>query len=503
MPSTLAVGQAYLAQIETQLADLVSRGRHGDAEALVRVLATLRPSVHTLPPELLSQIFLLASNPRTADLSWLNLKKKSSLEEEFREGSKSLRTALRLSHVCAAWRKVALQTSRMWTTVLPLQGQKIANEAALLSLVKELLARSRPISFPLSYGPTLPHSIRKHLVANISRVDALRILNSELLGAMTGTKCPYLENLEYLHIDLNMRATNPVEPYKPVPQTAAFLTARKLHSVKIEDAPLTSLFLPWAQLTNVVLSPASTSAAECSDALRQCTTATTASLVTPCWDTNAAPISPLHSLPCLEYFELLFENQVGRPEDARRENMTPTFQSLALPSLKRFEIDTMGYGWPAETHSEFLDFIRRAPHVEELVFRSELDAQAVCEIIDLTPSLLKLRFVDCPNAVADPLFEYLTHRTGTQAPVAPRLTTFLVEYSTDLSIDQTKLLAMVESRWSGTLGEEEQARLSSWKKIIFRSGERSADAPANDPWTMPFRARVTELKHLGLSIGIS
>ncbi|KAF7319350.1 F-box domain-containing protein [Mycena chlorophos] len=395
----------------------------------------------------------------------------------------------------------------MWATILPLQGQKIANETASLSLVKELMARSRPISFPLLYGSTLPPSIRKHLMANISRVDALRILNSELLEEMTGSKCPYLENLEYLSIDLSrssQRGTNPAEPHRPA-RTAAFLTARNLRRVKIEDTHLPSLFLPWAQLTKVDINPCSTSAAECFDALRQCTAATDVCLITPCWDINASPSSPSYSLPRLQNFDLIFNNYAGRPEDARCENMSPMFRGLALPSLKILKIETWAYRWPAETHSDFLNFIRRAPHIEELEFRSDLDAQAVCEIIDLTPSLLELWFDRCPNAVADLLFDHLTHRT-TQTPVAPRLTAFLVDYSANLDIDQTKLLAMIESRWSGTLrtlGEEERTRVSPWTSVFFRRRETDAPGPANDPWTMPFRARVTELKHLGLSIEIS
>nr|GAT48778.1 predicted protein [Mycena chlorophos] len=506
--STLgAVGQTYLAQIETQLATLVSQGRYKHAEALVASLASLRSSIHTLPPELLSEIFFWTCGPRNADLSWpeLDPAEHRDDEDEVDEQTGALQAAVRLSHVCASWRKVALETPRLWATIPPIRVPDGMPDKAFALLVKKFLARSRSLSFPLFYGPPLRQSLRRHLVSNMSRVDAMRILNAEILADMMGTKCPCLEHLEYLLLDFSRQTDWPGGELlrRNTPQTPAFLTARKLARVKLFDTPLASLFLPWAQLTDLDMRPFHTSAAQTFDALRQCTAAVRICVVTGCWSAiEPAPCAP-HLLPRLEQLEIVFSDGTGSPEDTENENMTPMFRGLALPALKDLKLDTIGYAWPAGTHSEFTDFLRRAPHVDTLEFSSEFDAVALRDILAVTPSLRELSLDNCSNAMGDPVIEYLTYDPNSiQAPSVPQLRILRVDHHGSRSgrgIDQTKLQTMIESRWSGFLQgltEDKRTQVSPWKKVVFRNWQRGTE----NFWTVPFCARVAELKHSGLII---
>ncbi|KAF7319349.1 SAP domain-containing protein [Mycena chlorophos] len=485
-----AAGQTYLAQIETRLATLVSQGRYKHAEALVASLATLRSSIHTLPPELLSEIFFWTCEPRNADLSWPELDpahNRDDDDEVYQTGA--LQAAVRLSHVCASWRKVVLETPRLWATIMPIRVPRGMQERAFALLVKQFLARSRSLSFPLCYGPPLGQSLRRRLVANMSRVDAMRILNAEILADMTGAKCPCLEHLEYLLLDFSKQTDWPggVELQRRTPETPAFLTARKLVRLRLRETRLASLFLPWAQLTDLDIYPTDTSASECFEALRQCTSAVRISLSTASWSANASISSAPYLLPRLEHLHLTFIDDVGQPDDANNYNTTPMFRGLALPALKVLHLDTICYGWPADTHSAFIDFLRRAPHIDTLKLSSEFDATALRDILAVTPSLRELSLDDCSEALRDPVIEYLTYDPDSIHGQAP--------------IDQTKLQTMIESRWSGYLqglteDKDKRAQVSSWEKIIFKIWQHGTE----NVWTMPFSARVAELKHAGLNI---
>nr|GAT43307.1 predicted protein [Mycena chlorophos] len=183
--------------------------------------------------------------------------------------------------------------------------------------------------------------------------------------------------------------------------------------------------------------------------------------------------------------------------------MTPMFRGLALPALKVLDIDTMGYGWRGEMHSEFIDFLRRAPHIDTLKFFSEFDAVALRDILAVTPSLRELFLNSCSNAMGDLVIKYLTYDPNDiQAPSVPQLRILQIDHaSSGWDIDPTKLQPMIESRWSGYLQgltEDKRTQVSPWEKVVLRTRQRARETS----W-LPFCARVAELKHFGLDISIS
>nr|GAT51662.1 predicted protein [Mycena chlorophos] len=180
------------------------------------------------------------------------------------------------------------------------------------------------------------------------------------------------------------------------------------------------------------------------------------------------------------------------------------FRGLALPALKDLKLDNIGYTWPARAQSEFVDFLRRAPHIDTLEFSSEFDAVALRDILAVTPSLRKLSLNSCSKAMGDPVIEYLTYNpSNIQAPSLPQLRILQVNHDgSGWAINQTKLQLMIESRWSGFLQgltEEKRTPVSPWEKLVLRTRRRTTETL----WTMPFCARIAELKHLGLDISIS
>ncbi|KAF7319351.1 F-box domain-containing protein [Mycena chlorophos] len=323
-----------------------------------------------------------------------------------------------------------------------------------------------------------------------------------LLADMTATTCPCLENLEYLSLDFAGQTQIELEA-KWAPQTPAFLTARKLARVKLLDTPLASLFLPWAQLTDLDMRPFHTSAAQSFDALRQCTAAVRICVATGCWSANESAPSAPHLLPHLEQLYLTFTDETCPPGDAENENMAPLLRGLTLPALKDLKLYTIGYGWPEQIHSDFIDFLRRAPHIATLKFYTDFDAVALRDILAVTPSLRELTLNSCSNAMGDPVIEYLTYDPNDiQAPSVPQLRILQIDHvSSGWNIDPTKLQAMIESRWSGYLQgltEDKRTQVSPWEKVVLRTRQR-----ARETLWLPFCARVAELKHFGLDISIS
>ncbi|KAJ7196093.1 hypothetical protein GGX14DRAFT_673845, partial [Mycena pura] len=116
----LTAAEANIARIDSQIKGLPCL-HDRDVAALQFVMSPIR----TLPPELLSDIFLHV------------------ISVEFGEFQK----ALRLSHVSGYWRQLALWTPRLWTMPLPINIRN--NSADYVATMTAFLERSHPLPIPI------------------------------------------------------------------------------------------------------------------------------------------------------------------------------------------------------------------------------------------------------------------------------------------------------------------------------------------------------------------
>lgn len=191
--------------------------------ALKRGRNNVAAPIHRLPPEIMTEIFMIASE---WGVHFVNL--------------------LKVTHVCAHWRNLALHTPRLWTTV-PLPLRHIA---------ELFLARSQPLRVacwlnqlppappsPAQYDlePLLPAARLQHLHAALSRLDDM----DYFIHVLT-EPAPHLETLS-LEVG---REAGWAARVRPVKGALLADTAPKLQTLSLKgvEIPFTS-----ALLTNLVV----------------------------------------------------------------------------------------------------------------------------------------------------------------------------------------------------------------------------------------------------------
>lgn len=217
-----------------------------EAPLLTNQPILLRP-IHSIPTELLQEIFL----------HWV------SAEHSIAADTRAM--PMSLTHVCALWRTVALNTPRLWTS-LSLRGQPIQqlwNES-----LSHWISYSGQLDLSLTLDCLRPDDGVVELLQNILPLIAHRwqtldfnIAHNflQIFLAIPSTSLPSLDSLAIRNISLLDRRTG-INPLEAGIWHAPRLRKLMLINVEIDDRCLS--ILPLKNLTQLVLLPEATERVE-------------------------------------------------------------------------------------------------------------------------------------------------------------------------------------------------------------------------------------------------
>ncbi|KAJ6466349.1 hypothetical protein C8R45DRAFT_1021397 [Mycena sanguinolenta] len=368
--------------------------------ASLAALTYLLCPVHTLPVEVLADIFDLAI-----------------------DGWTHIHDALRMSQVCSEWRQIAHSIPRLWARPIrvDLESRSDSKAQAYIEGLKEWLARSAPLSVPVSFvleRGEVDDCILEEALGTASRWRSLdlRLRKEPPLSLVRRLAQCRLSRLEELDL-----GTSQLEKDIDEEVTALyFTTLSRLQKLRIgifSDG--LSIIMPWAQLTDLTLfcdSPDITL-----DILAQCPNLTRASARTTGWSTlpDARAVIAFNRLRTLS---LPFWGWAGP--------YSPFFDYLSAPLLEELSLnfsDLMDHKEWSETH--FTAFQLRA-------------------IISSTPSLTHLELNYCHQCFDDTLVGALTYKGTNTGTLAPRLHHLVLEYmECNNSFTKDVLAEMIASRW--------------------------------------------------------
>ncbi|KAF7357474.1 F-box domain-containing protein [Mycena sanguinolenta] len=390
--------------LQSQIDALVeSRDSH---RARVCALKYIVSPIHSLPVELLAEIFDLAIEDET-----------------------HIQDTHRISHVCSDWRRVAHSTSQLWTR--PLQA-KLWKTGSAMDGLKAWLACSEPMGVHISLISALK-DVERGMFEEVLRV-AHRLVSLEF-PVTHGTPSWLVRELAQSQLDsleeLQLRVANWIDPamtFTTVPRL------RKLSLIRFPRVP--QILVPWAQITDLTLSENTHDVTF--GILALCPNLVVASITTYGWS-DRPEIQP-HTLVVSQLRFLTLHSK------AEYKYITPFFTRLSTPLLQSIRVDFRDGKCPYWTPTDFTVFQLRAPNITRLEFANS-DYFSLEAALRSSPSLTHLTLTSCTGsaASADAFISALHYEDGVP-PLVPWLHTLIVRTQTSYFTEDT-LARMVVSRW--------------------------------------------------------
>ncbi|KAF7357484.1 F-box domain-containing protein [Mycena sanguinolenta] len=380
--------------------------------ACVLALKHIGSPIHSLPVELLVEIFDLAAG----DYPYI----------EFKD-------MYRVSQVCSDWRQIAHSTPRLWTRIPSLDLHRKGNVPDPMAA---LLARSAPLPVRISlghnYGGINP-GILEEVMKVSSRwgyllVDTIGPTPLSLLRQLAQCRLDNLEEMDLGSID----ATESTPP-------PAFIAPR-LRKLSISnftgEAP--QIIMPWAQLTELTFE------CDCQDGslevLTQCTNLVKADITISEWSRPPQVGQDLIYCSQLQSLELWFmaENPLF-------------FDYLSAPVLQELRLHLDLADLPTELHwaaAHFTAFQMRTPNLTRLEIHSSdaftITSDDLVAALRSAPSLTHLK-LGCYDDTVDNAFIRALHYEDGVPPLVPRLHNLVIKWT--LVLMEDVLAGMIASRW--------------------------------------------------------
>ncbi|KAJ7982916.1 hypothetical protein DFH06DRAFT_712509 [Mycena polygramma] len=456
LESQTAALESQIAALETQLATLAElRDREHATVAALRHLIT---PVRKLPVELLVEILILSVDPTN---SW------------------NTESALRVAHVCSYWRRVALTAPRVWTGKITIYLGRCTRGAAYADGLEEWLARSAPLSFPVSldmYGDldALNPSVVDTVLNSSPRWRYLQ-LSSDLPPLIARIAECKFDSLE--EIDISQSCSLPLS-----------FSAPHLRKATVPADPLELVPMPWAKLTDIFLNGFHDEGPNTSslDILGQFPNLVTATVGANGWSVLPLARRDIVILSHLRNLSLI--TRIDRHGEERY--LMPFFASLSAPALKDLTLDVMVRSpW---VQAQFTAFQKRSPHITHLslVSVAALTWDDLKATLFHAPSLTHLALRELEPAVNNALLSAL-QRTDIAAPVAPLLH--------DLKLHgiwgEPDLTAAIAARWwtdAELASRAVSPAVARWTRIIVST--------PNAKLSQPFRKMMEVRRGEGLYV---
>ncbi|KAJ7724845.1 hypothetical protein B0H16DRAFT_1595355, partial [Mycena metata] len=307
-----------------------------------------RYPVLTLPPEITSEIFLCCL-PETREFDVLNPRE----------------APLLLTHICGAWRQIAIATPQLWTTFYIADENGIFDDLATVAETWFTRAGICGLSVKFhgsetdgtDFGSLLP-VLRRH--ARDVRSLELYVDVGDLVMIDPPLECVSLQKLTIgILIDLEEL------PSSSLPLKLFDTDVPLLREVSMYGEPLRFLALPWQQLTK--FTGESYSGMECLEALRAMPHLTECTFAASRGSTNEV----FHH-PNIQHFTVLgrstFDGNIANGDILRQ---------VTLPALRTLEIHDVDH-FNGSIFDAFL--LRSAPPLQKLVIRPS-EGDEVTEVI--------------------------------------------------------------------------------------------------------------------------
>ncbi|KAJ6451583.1 hypothetical protein C8R45DRAFT_88839 [Mycena sanguinolenta] len=374
--------------------------------ACVLALKYIASPIHSLPVELLAEIFDLAIRDET-----------------------HIRDAQGISQVCSDWRRVAHSTPRLWTRTLEVDLCRKTEDG--VDGLKTWLARSAQlavrISLRLRRSSDLNRSMLEEGLTVAPRCSSLRLHTTPttppwLIKQLAQCK---LDRLEVLDLGTIIITANDADPTHLIFTTVPHL--RKLRLINLGTLQIT---VPWAQLTELSLD---CNSFEVFDAFGQCTSLIRAYInilgrarLPEVIQNNPVRFRQLHALSLRV-----------------RADLTQILDYLSAPVLQELQLTLYMSDW-SDTH--LTTFQLRAPNITSLELSStSLASEQLQAAIRHAPSLTHLKLTQCENSFKDSFIRTLYHHGGV-TPLAPSLHN-LVVHNNLVYFTESVLASMIASRW--------------------------------------------------------
>ncbi|KAJ6455361.1 hypothetical protein C8R45DRAFT_845896, partial [Mycena sanguinolenta] len=313
--------------------------------------------IHTLPVELLAEIFDLAIR---------------NDDDE---------------HVCSYWRQIAHSTPKLWTRPLEVDLRQYTGGGKAqvhLDGLKTWLLRSAPLAAPVSlvleHRNTSP-SMLDEVLSTAPRWRSLRLYVWDLdytpavLSFVIRLAEARLDNLEEL--DLGTRDLEEEE----TPTFPSLTTAHRLRKLRIHiGLDALPFLMPWAQLTDLTLNSRFPNIAL--DILSQCTNLIRATVQTTGWAVLPEAKRDIFVLRHLRALSLSFFGSAG--------HVIPALECMSAPALEELHLDfgDMRANVACWTEARFTTVQSRAPHITHLELQySYLTSSDLRTAIHNAPSL--------------------------------------------------------------------------------------------------------------------
>ncbi|KAJ6561476.1 hypothetical protein DFH09DRAFT_1035731 [Mycena vulgaris] len=418
-----------------------------------------------LPPEITSEIFLQCLPTSQNDLG--------------RPTVNPREPPMLLTHVCSKWKEIAISTPALWATM-------VFNGRLGADVLETWLDRARalPLSLKLRIDRDLEDDITSAisdtLIEHSGRIRSLEVeicvhQLGEIENAYGGWSFPLLQKLTIWVLD--------ADDYDlwGGPSYQIFKNAPLLRQASFNDAPPSSIALPWRQLTK--FSGTCYMIPDCLEVLRLIPNLTECAFTFPHYDIGADHTKLTHSnLQSLSLFEIQSDQHVS-------EFRINILEVLTLPALHTLQIfDCESYAFNDEILIAFLS--RSLPPLRKFTIRLDGLDQAIFEAASLTkmPELVDLEIWKPSTSFIVDFFDFFNDCDPAFLPKLQRLT--LLGYHPAEGIHKMKLLQRgLAARWQARHREGFVALESFclvWERNVVGSLKDLEDA------LLPFRELVAD-----------
>lgn len=442
---TLSHAKSQLSQLEDEISQLRAlvrdlSGRSHELHEFIEVHKTFLSPIRRLPLEILAEIFAYC------------------IPTYLRSSGRSLDAPLLLGQVCVGWRKAALSTQKLWSSI-SVSPRRHFNE----SLAKVWL--SRTISSPLSItldGEYHDLPVVKRMWPGISRLiqycDRWKYLEIRLPP-------PIIQRLHSIKYRLpwleSLRIRTQISSYPWSEKLDIFEYAPRLHILYLDHGVPHSVFkIPWNQLTE--LHARFEDVDGCLSALQLTPNLMKCVIYCKSWGTASA-LS--HHVPVVQLPYLLFFFVSVVQSDM-------LFSHVQLPNLYDLHVEYPdNIDDPLLSVRPFLSLLPYSSHalrnltIDGLSY-SQNSAQIV-HCLRSTPSLIQLTLLGADGwLTVDLLLPLTCQGTPTaESCLVPRLE--MLELSDSTTTDICAFADMIESRWQILENEHKTACLRTVRLTLY------------------------------------
>ncbi|KAK7048198.1 F-box domain-containing protein [Favolaschia claudopus] len=453
--------QAKITSLDSQIATLIEL-REEERLSLVAMHYSIAP-IRSVPVELLAHIFVQA----------VSLDKGNHFKE-----------VMQIAQVCVHWRRVALNTPKLWTGTICISNRKPRNGVSMAAQgLKTWLARSAPLAVPVVFETELEFSgmnweriqpVVDEMLKTSSRWGSLTIRDAQAL------KLPFFLNLSRCSLEMLQTVSVPASylAFEPIIYVLiSFGHTPNLRKLSVGRG--VQVNMSWSSLADLDLDLRAPD--EILAILPHCHDLVHLTIYTPAWS------EPLRTSTLFTLEKL----QTVRFNCYKNGHFMPLLNHLLAPGLRRLRL-----GLDADIvwdEAQFRAFQIRSPNVIALDLRdATLTSTELVSVLGCFPLLEQLTLLRCDHGVYEAAIRALRYGNGTP-PLVPRLHDLNMNFCPN-PLPEDVLGDMIASRWwsdSQFAGLPSPPTVARWTRFTMISID-------DDRYSKQFMEMISRLREEGL-----